>query len=155
MATSTYRDLHPGFRRVGMMLQNLSACEFRIPPRTIISNVQAAEIVLNLKAPNYTSKVLPSTEQTELSRVSWNTCLASLETELTQPTPVSLQLELGDLTLEHDMLNKVDLLGCMKWDPKVDLVHISAIKHKITLKEVTYLIRQHYRRVLTGLYDDV
>ena len=38
-ATSTYSDLHPGSRRIGMMLQNLSAWEFRIPPKMVIGNV--------------------------------------------------------------------------------------------------------------------
>ena len=41
MATSTYGDLCPGSRNVGMMLQNLSTHEVRIPPRTIIGSVQA------------------------------------------------------------------------------------------------------------------
>ena len=42
MATSLYRDLHSGLRRLGMMLQNLSAQEVRIPTKTVIGNVQAA-----------------------------------------------------------------------------------------------------------------
>ena len=50
MATSTCVDLHPGMRRVGIMLMNLSACEVRIPPKTEIGNVQTAEIVPNMKA---------------------------------------------------------------------------------------------------------
>ena len=74
---------------------------------------------------------------------------------MAQPTPVSLQLELGDPALECDMLNKVDLLGCAKLDLEgqqearkilrenadvfakydIDLGQTSAIKHKITLKE--------------------
>ena len=33
MVISTYWDLHPNSRRVGMMLRNLSAQEFRIPPK--------------------------------------------------------------------------------------------------------------------------
>ena len=48
MATSSYRDLRPGSRRVGMMLRNLSAQEVRIPPKAVIGSVQMAEIVLNL-----------------------------------------------------------------------------------------------------------
>ena len=69
MVTSTHGDLCSGSRRVGMMLRNLSAQEVRIPPKTVISNVQAAEIVPNMKTPKYASKVLPSMEQTELSWV--------------------------------------------------------------------------------------
>ena len=49
-----------------MMLKNLSAWEVRIPPKTVISNVQVAEIVPNMKALKYASKVLPSMELTEL-----------------------------------------------------------------------------------------
>ena len=64
MATNTYGDLHPGSRRLGMMLRNLFAHEVRIPPRTIISNVQAAEIVPNKKAPHYTSEA-PSFNRTD------------------------------------------------------------------------------------------
>ena len=75
MATNTYGDLHPGSRRVGMMLRNLPAQDIRRPPKTVISNVQAAEIVLNMKAPKQTSEVLPSMEQTEPSWVSQPTCL--------------------------------------------------------------------------------
>ena len=44
MAISTYSDLYPGSRRVGIMLQNLTAWEVRIPPKTIIGNVQLAEM---------------------------------------------------------------------------------------------------------------
>ena len=40
MATSTHRNFCPGSRRVGMILQNLSACEVRIPPKTVIGDVQ-------------------------------------------------------------------------------------------------------------------
>ena len=75
MATSTYGDLHPGSRRVCMMLRNLSAQEVRKPPKTIISNVQAAEIVSDMKAPSYTREVLHSMEQTESPWVGWPTCL--------------------------------------------------------------------------------
>ena len=42
--------------------------------------------------------------------------LIPLETEL--PVSISLQLELGDLDLEQDVLDKVDLLGCAVWNPK-------------------------------------
>ena len=63
IATGTYGDLHPGSRRVGMMLQNLSVQEVRIPPKTIIGNVQMAEIVPNVKALKPTSEVLPLKEQ--------------------------------------------------------------------------------------------
>ena len=38
MATSTYGGLHPGSRRVAMMLWNLSAWEVRIPPKTICAD---------------------------------------------------------------------------------------------------------------------
>ena len=79
MATSTYGDLHPGSRIVGIMLRNLSAWEVGIPPKTVISNVQAAEIVPNMKAPKDASEVLPSMEQTEPSWVSQPTCLTPLK----------------------------------------------------------------------------
>ena len=67
MATSTYGNCCPGSRRVGMMLCNLSALEVRIPPRTVISNVQAIKIIPNLMAANYMGEVFPSMKQTELS----------------------------------------------------------------------------------------
>ena len=118
MATSTYWELCPVSRRVGMLLRNLSAWEVRIPPKTVIGNVQMAEMVPNKKSLNPTSKVLPLKEQKEPSQVSWPTCSNSPKKELTQPTPISLQLELGDPTSECDVLNQVDLLGCMKWDPE-------------------------------------
>ena len=64
---------------VGMMLQNLSAHDVRIPARTAIGNVQSAKVVPSLKVPNYTSEILPSMEQTELLQVSWPTCLIPLK----------------------------------------------------------------------------
>ena len=82
MATGTYGGLHPGSRRVDIMLRNLSTCKVRIPSRTVIGNMQAAEIVPRLKAPNGTNEVLPSAEQMEPSRVGWPTCLTPSETEL-------------------------------------------------------------------------
>ena len=62
MATSFYIDLCPGARKMGMMW-NLSAQEVRMPPKTMICNVQMAEIVPNMKALNPTSDVLPLKEQ--------------------------------------------------------------------------------------------
>ena len=59
IGTSTYRDLCPGSRGSGMMLQHLSAHEVKIPPKTVIGNVQTAEIVPNMKALNHTCEVLP------------------------------------------------------------------------------------------------
>ena len=70
MATSTYGDLCPGSRRVGMMLRNLSANEVRLPPRTVVSNVKAAEIVTNLKAPQL-YKWGPSFNGTESTIMGW------------------------------------------------------------------------------------
>ena len=70
MVTSTYRDLCPGSKRVGMMLWNLSAWEVRVPPRTVIDNVQMAEIVHNMNALKPTNEVLPSKKQEELSKVT-------------------------------------------------------------------------------------
>ena len=40
------------------------------------------------------------------------------ENELTWLTPISLQLELDDHILECDVLDKVDLSGCAKWELK-------------------------------------
>ena len=73
------------------------------------------------------------------------------------------------------MLDKVDLVGCAEQDPKdqqevrkilsqyadvfakdnLNLGHTSVIKHKITLKEGAKPIKEQYRRVPPGLYDEV
>ena len=95
------------------MLWNLSACEVRIPPKTIIGNVQTAEIAPNMKALDHACKILPAKEQKGPSKVSWSSCSNSPENELTQLTPISLHP-----ALEHDVLDKVDLLGCTKWYPE-------------------------------------
>ena len=118
MVTSNYGDLHQGSRSVGMMLQNLSAQEVRVPTKTVIGNVQMAEIVPNMKALRPTSDVLPLKEQKGLSEVGWSSCSNSPENEVTQPTPISLQLELGVAISEHTVFVKVDSWGCIKWDPK-------------------------------------
>ena len=81
-----------------MMLWNLSACEVRIPPKTVISNVQMVEIVPNMKALNHTYKVLPSKEQKKPLWVGWSTFSNPPEKVLIWPTPISPQLELGVLT---------------------------------------------------------
>ena len=49
MAASTYGDLCPGSRWVGMVLRNLSTWKVQIPPKTMIGNGQTAEVVPNLK----------------------------------------------------------------------------------------------------------
>ena len=74
---------------------------------------------------------------------------------------MSLQLELGDPTWEHDVLENADLLGSTKWVPEdqeevrnilreyvdifskddLDLGQTSVIKHKITLKKGDKLIK--------------
>ena len=118
MATSTYGDLCPCSRMVGMMLRNLSAWEVRITPRTVTSNVQMAEIFPNMKALKHTSQVSSSKEQKEPSQVSQPTCSNSPKKELTMPTPISLQLGLGVPVSECDVLNKVDHLGCTEWEPE-------------------------------------
>ena len=100
----------------GMILRNLSAQEVRIPPKSVISNVQTAEIVPNMKAPKHTSEVLPPMEQTITGQPAYliNTSKGSLSG---QPH-MSLQFEPHNPTLEHDVLEKMDLLGCTKWDLK-------------------------------------
>ena len=108
----TYGDLCPGSRRVAMMLRNLSAMEVRIPAKTVIRNVQAANIVSNMLTPKFTSETFPSTEQTESSLVGWLNCLTPSENELTWLTSISFQLKPVGSTLEYDVLDKVDLLGC-------------------------------------------
>ena len=53
--------------------------------------------------------------------MGWSACLLNaLQNELTWPTPISTQLEPGDPTLEHDVLDNLDLLGCAKCDPRIN-----------------------------------
>ena len=70
MATSTYGDLCPGSKHMGMVLGNLSAQEVCIPPKTVIGNVQAAEKVPDWKTFSHTGKDLPSLEGEESLKVS-------------------------------------------------------------------------------------
>ena len=71
-----------------------------------------------MKTYSHTYEVLPLGEQRGPLHVSQSTCSNTTENELTWPTPISLQLELDVPTSEHDVLEKVDLLGCAKWDPE-------------------------------------
>ena len=91
------------------------------------------------------------------------TCLTPPRNELTWLTLISLQLELDDPTLEHDVLDKVDLFRCANQDPKdkqevrkilsdyvdvfakdnINLGQTSLIKHKITLKEGAKPIKEN------------
>ena len=70
MATSTYGDLCPGSRWLGMALWNLPAWEVQIPPKTVIGNVQMAKVIPNLKVFKLAGLVLPQKEQMEWSRFS-------------------------------------------------------------------------------------
>ena len=99
----------------------------------------------------------------------------SPEKELTQLIPISPPSGPNVPTLGHDVLNKVNLSGCTEWDPvdqqevrkilaeyvdvfakdNLDLGQTSVIKHKMTLKEGAKLIKECYRRVPPGLYDEV
>ena len=107
--------------------------------------------------------------------MGWPAYCSPPKNELTQLTPLSLQLELGDPTLEHDVLDKVNLSGYTKWDSEDQqelrrilskyadifanddpmLGQTSDIKHKITLKEEAKLIKEQYGRVPPWLYDEV
>ena len=58
MATSTYGDVCPDPRRVGMVLGDLSVQEIRIPPKTVIGNVQTAEIIPHTKVLEHTGEIL-------------------------------------------------------------------------------------------------
>ena len=118
MAISTYGDLCPGSRRVGMMLRNLSAWEVRIPPKTVIGNVQMAEIVPNMKALKHTSEVLPSKEQKEPSQVSWPTCLNSPKKELTWPDLYISTVGTGCSDLENMTCWKSGSLGVHQMGPQ-------------------------------------
>ena len=172
MATSTYGDLHPGSRRVGMMLRNLSALEVRIPPRTVIHNVQAAEIVPSKKAPHYTSEVLPSTEQTEPSCISQPTCITP-QTYSWASWPLYL-CSWNQVIPPQNVMCWISWISwgapngtpwinkkCKKsWEfvsicakDNLDLGWNSVVKHKITLKEGAKPIKECYRRVPPGLYD--
>ena len=89
MVTSTYGDLCPCSRQVGMALQNLSAQEVQIPPKTAIGNVQMAEVVPDQKGSEPTGPILSQKEQAEQSKVSQSTGSESPEKELTCQTPIS------------------------------------------------------------------
>ena len=124
---------------------------------------------------SHTSEDLPPKEQEKPSKVGWTSGPNPLEKEVTRLTPRSPQLELEVSILEPDILEKVDLLGCTDWDPKdqweaqsilkeyadvfamvdLDLGQTSIMKHKITLEEWARPIKEHYRRVPPGLYDQV
>ena len=175
MATSTHGDIYPGSRRVGMMLHCLSAHEVRIPPKSVIDNIQTTEVVPNMKALDWMCKILPSEKQKESSWVGQPTCLNSPKNELIWPTPISLQFEPGVMALEHNVLNKVNLLGCIEWNPEdqqevkkilrlfadifakdnLDLGQTSVGKHKFTLKARATPIKECFRRLPPGLYDEV
>ena len=71
-----------------------------------------------MKALTHACEFLPSKEQIGQSQVSQATCSNFHQNELTWLTPISPQLELGVLTSEHNMLDKVDLLGCTEWVPE-------------------------------------
>ena len=117
MATNTFGDLCPGSKQVGMVLMNLSTQEVLIPPKTLVSNVQNAEIVPDLKIFKQTSSVLPLKEPAEPSKGGWPNGWNSPKKELTQLTHISLQLGMDVSSLEHDILKKVDLSACAQWDP--------------------------------------
>ena len=87
------------------------------PPKTVIGNVQTVEIVPDLKVFEQTSEVFPSKEQAEPSKVSWPNGSNSPEKGLTWLTLTSLKLGPDVSTPEHDIVKKVDLLGCAEWDP--------------------------------------
>ena len=80
--------------------------------------MKMAEIVPNMKALKHTCEDLPMKDQRDCHGSAGLPALTPPQNELTQPIPISLQLEPGVPTSEYDMLNKVDLLGCTKWDPK-------------------------------------
>ena len=94
--------------------------------------------------------------------------------ELNQLTLISLQSKPEVPILEHDVLEKVDILGCTEWNPKdqwearsslrehadvfaMDDLYLewtSIVKHKIALKEGAKPIKEHYQGVPPGMYDE-
>ena len=114
MATNTYGDLCLCSRCVGMVMRNLSAWEVQIPPKTVMGNLQMAEIVPNLKVFKQMSAVLPPKEQAEPLKVGQPYSSNSPEKELTCAIPTSLQLGPDVQTPGHDVLEKVNLLGCIE-----------------------------------------
>ena len=93
MASSTYMDLCPGSRGVGIVLWNLSSWEVPIPPKTVIANIQIAEVTANLRVFKLAGLVLPHKEQMEWSRVAQSDGSESPEKEVTQLTSMSPPLE--------------------------------------------------------------
>ena len=99
----------------------------------------------------------------------------TLRKEVTWLTPLSPPSVLGVPTLEPDILEKVDLFGCAAWEPEdqweaqsilreyadvftkddLDLGWTSIVRHKITLEDGARPIKECYRRVPPGLYDEI
>ena len=98
IATSTYGDLCPGSRWVGMVLRNFSAMEVWIPAKTVTGNVQMAEVVPDLKVFKQSSMVPPQKDQPE---VSWLSYSNPPEKELAWPSTISPQLGLSVPETHH------------------------------------------------------
>ena len=115
--------------------------------------VQMAEIVPNLKFLEQKSAVFSSKGQAEPSEVSQPNGLKLPWKGVDLPDLYISAVGTGFPTPGHDILKKVDLLGCAEWDPMdqearnivreyldvfarddLDLRQTSVVKHKIFLK---------------------
>ena len=67
---------------------------------------------------SHTSEDPPPKQGGESSKVSWTIGPNPSEKEVTQLTPQSPCSKLEVSTSEHDVLEKVYLLGCTGWDPE-------------------------------------
>ena len=164
MATSTYGDLCLGSRPIEIVLRNLSAREVCFPPKTVIGNVQTAEQVPDWEMLSHTGEDLPPKKWGEPSKVGWTSGPNPSEKGVTQQNPQSPLSEFEVPTLEHNVLEKVDLLGYAEWDSEdhweaqsilreyadvftnddLDLGWTSIVKHKITLEEGARPIKECY-----------
>ena len=117
MATSPYRDLWTGSSWVGMVLWNLLAQEVQIPPKTVIDNVQMAEVVPSLKGskPCRPSPLSEGAGRMIKGKPIW--WLWIPWKKLIWPTPISPPSGLNVPTQGCDVLEQADLLGCAKIGP--------------------------------------
>ena len=117
MATNTYGDFCPASWNVGMVLRNLSAREVHIPPKTVIGNLykQLRKSLIGRCSATQVRTFLQRSRRNHQRSARLAVQIPS-EKEVTQLTNQSPQSEMEVPTLEHDVLENVNLAGCAEWD---------------------------------------
>ena len=135
---TNFCNLHPGYNRVAVGLRNISARKITVPSRTIVCQVQLANMVPNIQTPK--RQALSENKKEDESCI-----LDQLDLEEISTWSVGQQQAARTLLCDYsETVSKNDL----------DLGMCNILKHNIQLTD-QHPFKERYRRIPPHLFEEV